>query len=151
MCFFFFATSQGVRGIWQVLRQVKMKWRDRNSSWMVRKPKSSLQEMSFNMKKNYFINIKERSFRCLNHGNTRSTENMANMAPGRETLEMSNLRCQRRFKRENKTGQKAMLLHIILVWKLQKNLYQFHLMLLHSYNNWINVFCLWGSLVLFQY
>lgn len=36
------------------------------------------------------------------------------MAPGRETLEMSNLRCQRRFKRENKTGQKAMLLHIIL-------------------------------------
>ena len=59
---------------------------------------------------------------------------MANMAPGRETLEMSNLRCQRRFKREEKTGQKAMLLHIILVWKLQNNLYQFHLMLLHSYN-----------------
>ena len=59
---------------------------------------------------------------------------MANMAPGRETLEMSNLGCQRRFKREKKTGQKAMMLHIILVWKLQKNLYQFHLMLLHSYN-----------------
>ena len=64
---------------------------------------------------------RQRPFRCLNHGNTRSTENMANRTPGRETLEMSNLRCQRRFKRENKTGQKAMsfnLLHIILVLKL---------------------------------
>ena len=32
---------------------------------------------------------------------------MANMAPGRETLEMSNLRSQRRFKREKKKRPKS--------------------------------------------